>query len=321
MASPECHAWNEPNLGLFLYPATDGGIDVSPYLYRGLLNSFAAAVHSVHADNLVVGGSLAPFSSDKDYSVPPLRFMRELLCLSDTLTSACDTPVAFDVWSHHPYTSGGPNHHAAASDDASLGDLPKVKALLDAAQRLGHIQTSTGRVDFWVTEFSWDSNPPDPEGVPDAVLTRWVAEAFYRMWSSGVSLLTWFTIKDNPISESYYQSGLYTESWGRKPMLAAFKFPFVALKITTGVRIWGRTPTAKAGPVVIERKVKGRWVKVVTLNASGVGIFTQLLKIKVPKVTVTDVFRARFGTSIAVPFSVGPTKDVAVKPFGIFGPL
>ena len=53
-----------------------------------------------------------------------------------------------------------------ASNDA-LGEL---RSVLDEARRRGRIVTSGSRVGLWVEEFSWDSNPPDPAGVPSSVL-------------------------------------------------------------------------------------------------------------------------------------------------------
>lgn len=106
--------------------------------------------------------------------------MRELLCLSPSLRPTCSAETRFDVWSHHRYTSGGPTHQAVLRDDVSLGDLPEMRRVLDAAMRAGHVR-SAGKPRFRVTEFSWDSSPPDPNGVPTALHTRWVAEALYRM--------------------------------------------------------------------------------------------------------------------------------------------
>ena len=45
--------------------------------------------------------------------------------------------------------------------------------------------------------------------MPAALEGRWVAEALYRMWSAGVSLVVWFTLRDQPVRTSPYQSGLY----------------------------------------------------------------------------------------------------------------
>jgi hypothetical protein len=317
--------WNEPNLGLFLMPQRAGETDLSPDLYRPIVNAFAQVVHSVRPDNLVVAGGLAPFSSDVDVAIPPLRFMRELLCMSagPRPRPTCNASVTFDVWTHHPYTSGGPNHKATNKDDVSLGNLPEMRALLDAAQRAGHVR-SRGQTRFWVTEFSWDSRPPDPKGVPDARLARWIPEAFYRMWSSGVSLITWFKIRDEPFPDSFYQSGLYRWSGGTsttyraKLSQRAFRFPFVALKNGTAVEIWGRTPTSRAGSVIVERRVGARWVRALTLRANAFGIFAAKPAMATAK--NTDVMRARFGREFAVPFRLGPTADIPVRPFGVFDP-
>jgi hypothetical protein len=154
-----------------------------------MLNAFADAVKAVRPDNLVIAGGLTPFAAEgADYSaVAPLRFMRELFCLSDgpSPQSTCATRVRFDIWGHHPYTEGGPTHTAAGADDVSLGDLPEMNQLLRAAQSLGKI-VSDGPVEFWVTEFSWDSDPPDTSGtaVPLDLEARWVAEAIYRFGAS-----------------------------------------------------------------------------------------------------------------------------------------
>ena len=77
------------------------------------------------------------------------------------------------------------------------------------------------------------------------------------MWRSGVSLVTWFTLVDSPFPDSPYQSGLYFVNGKPKPALEAFRFPFVALKAGTSMRLWGRTPGSKPGRVVVERQGSG----------------------------------------------------------------
>ena len=103
--------------------------------------------------------------------------------------------LRFDIWSHHPYTSGGPTHRASNPDNVSIRELPRMRKVLRAGVRFKHI-IHTGSVRFWVTEFSWDTNPPDPKGVPVDLHARWVSEALYRMWRAGVSLVTWFQLRD-----------------------------------------------------------------------------------------------------------------------------
>ena len=53
-----------------------------------------------------------------------------------------------------------------------------TRRVLNAAIKAHHI-ASRHAVQFWVTEFSWDSNPPDPCSPPFSLLSRWVPEALY----------------------------------------------------------------------------------------------------------------------------------------------
>ncbi len=196
--------WNEPNLSLNLNP-------VAPNAYRGLVNAVADAVHAVDPANLVVAGGLDPFGHKKKtgqkwYSTAPLAYMRSLLCLSKGAHphATCNKPVHFDVWSHHPYTFGGPFGHAKNPDDVELGDLPKMRTLLTAGKRLHHI-VSARSPQFWVTEFGWDTNPPRRHAASLNLASRWTAESLHQMWLSGVSLVTWFLLEDyqepEPVSE------------------------------------------------------------------------------------------------------------------------
>jgi len=290
-------------------------------VYRSLLNAFADAVHSVHADNLVIAGGLSTPGRNfrQSPAISPLVFMRAVLCLdaNNNRLAGCNEQAHFDVWSMHPYTSGSPEHHAANATDVSIPELPLVKATLDAANRLGQI-VSTNPVQFWVTEVSWDSNPPDPGGVPMKLLQRWVSEGLYRMWTYGVSLVTWFEIRDQAgYDPDTFQSGLYfmcarSISCDKpKPTLEAFRFPFVAYKNGGKVLIWGRTPFGKRGRVTVEQKVGGRFKKLARLKTNGHGLFTKTL----PRKGGGDL-RASLGHEHSIPFSLTVPPDRPGNPFG-----
>jgi hypothetical protein len=308
-------AWNEPNISISLVPQFADGKPVSPTEYRNLLNSFARAVHSVHRDNVVVAAGLAPFrdlgSTQQDRDWGPLSFLRALLCVSASGRPTCKTRVDADVWAMHPYTSGGPTHHAVLPNDVSLGDLPKFSAVLAAAGRAGHL--SKRNPPLWVTEFSWDSNPPDPKGVPTTLLTRWVAQAMYQMWADGVSLVTWLQVQDQPLSQSFFQSGLWYMNGKAKPTLQAFRFPFVALPEGDRVLVWGRTPGGVSESVVIEQSRGYGWRPVATLSPDSSGVFHDMLSI-----TQTGRMRARLvGTDrTSPPFGLAPVPDQFFNPFG-----
>ncbi|MFN2469091.1 MAG: hypothetical protein ABR521_13295 [Gaiellaceae bacterium] len=306
-------AWNEPNhTGRARLKAG------APDWYRQIVNRFAASVHSVHADNLVVAGGSSPFTTQT--SMAPLQFMRKLLCMAGGSRPhpVCGRKTSFDVWSHHPYTSGGPEHSANGGDDVSLGDLPQMKRLLDASVRAGQIRSSRP-MRFWVTEFAWDSRPPDPRAVPMALHRRWVAEALYRMWRSGVSLVAWWRIRDDPLRLSYYQSGLFFRASTigldkPKPSFYAFRFPFVAFAEEEGVVVWGRTPFGERRRVVVEQTFPGGWRSLGALTANENGIFSGVY----PRAPGKGLLRARLilPKAVSVPFSLTRPPDRFYYPFG-----
>ncbi len=311
--------WNEPNLSLDLGP-------VSASAYRGMVNAFANAVHGVDGSNVVVAGALDPFGHPKSkkqrwYSVSPLTFMRSLLCLSKGSHphSTCHNAVHFDVWSHHPYTFGGPFGHAKHPDDVELGDLPEMRALLKAGKRLHHI-VSSRPVKFWVTEFGWDSRPPRPHAAPMGLAARWTAESLHQMWLAGVSLVTWFDLQDRP-SPSPYQSGLYFHSSSLtsarpKPMRTAFRFPFVAYRHGSTVSVWGRDATSDKERVTVQLRhgKSGRWKTVAYVVANGSGIYRATLKVRAAK---RDWLRAIApGSGKSLPFSLTVPRAGRFGPWG-----
>jgi hypothetical protein len=313
--------WNEANLSLYLNP-------VSGSVYRGMVNAVADAVHGVDPANLLVAGDLDPFGhptskKQKWYSVAPLAFMRSLLCLSKGVHphATCKAPVRFDVWSHHPYTFGGPFGHARKADDVELGDLPRMRALLKAGVRLHHI-VSAHPVQFWVTEFGWDTNPPRPHAASLSLAARWTAESLHQMWLSGVTLVTWFLLEDYP-SPSPYQSGLFfhassLSSAKPKPGLTAFRFPFVAYLGSRGsVSVWGRDATSDRETVTIQLRhgTSGSWRTVALVGANANGIFEMTLK-KL-KTTKKDWLRAKaLGSGTSLAFSLRRPKDPNIGPWG-----
>jgi hypothetical protein len=307
-------AWNEPNLSIYLKPQWKGTTPFSPGWYRTMVNQFAEAVKSVRMDNLVIAGGTAPFGGN---DVSPLRFMRDLLCLSSDLEPTCTEKVHFDIWAHHPYTSGGPTHHAAAPDDVSLGDLPEMRRVLLAGAKTGSI-VSTQPVQFWVTEFSWDTDPPDPKAVPIDLQARWVAEALYRMWKADVSLVAWFMLRDEPINQSFFQSGLFfgdttLEAARPKPAFTAFRFPTVGIPLLRGFLVWGRSPEGSAARVIIQQSFKGGWNRLAVVRPDQFGVFQKTFLRR-----ATGSVRAQLAglPDRTIAFGLRPVPDRIYNPFG-----
>jgi hypothetical protein len=310
-------AWNEPNVSTYLMPQKQGSRNVSPEHFRLLVNAFTDAVHRVHRTNVAIAGGLSPFTvrSERLETVGPLRFLRELLCVSEGKSprATCRTRVRFDVLSVHPYTSGNPTHEAFHADDVSLGDLGELRPLLRAAVASGNLQRRTVPP-IWVTEFSWDSKPPDPEGVPMRLHKRWTSEGLYRMWQHGITRVTWFLLRDQPLAAGPFQSGLYYAGASPardrpKPSLQAFRFPFVAFHTSRGMDVWGRTPTSAAASVRIELSTGGRWREIGRLRAGANGVFRARLRSTARK----GLVRAVAGGQSAVPFSLTVPPDYLTR--------
>jgi hypothetical protein len=310
--------WNEPNLSLDLSPAKAS-------VYRAMVNAVASSVHAVDSKNLVVAGGLDPFGHRKSrnqkwYSVAPLVFMRSLLCLSKGPHphSTCRDPVHFDVWSHHPYTFGGPFGKSVNPDDVELGNLSQMRTLLRAGLRNGQV-VSTQPVQFWVTEFGWDTKPPRRGAAPIALASRWTEESLWQAWRSGVSLFTWFGLEDSPGS-SPFKSGLYFHAPSLadarpKPVLTAFRFPFVAYLGSSAVKVWGRDATSDPETVVIQLRhgKSGSWRTVGDIVANSNGIFQATMKLRATK---KDWLRAVApGSGYSLAFSLTRPHDPHVGPF------
>jgi hypothetical protein len=292
-----------------------------------MLNVFSLAVHQASSDNFVIGGALFPngLRRKNETAIAPLEFTRDVFCLSGGPhpRRVCQTKVNIDAWSVHPYTTGGPSTPPANPDNVWIYNLGALNSLVRAAQRLGTL-VSSHPAQTWVTEFSWDSNPPDPQGVPVGLEQRWVAESLYRSWTANVSVFAWFSLRDEPLGQSPFQAGMYFAcSLGvycdtPKPAGAAFHFPFVAF--ATGRRkvlVWGRTPTRKTGKVQIQWLQGRRWRRLTTLRTDGNGIFIARRRLPRGANAKSALIRATRDAGETSPsFSLHKPPDIAVTPFG-----
>lgn len=287
--------WNEPNLSTYITPqwVRRGGRfqATSPVIYRRLLNAFAGGVKAVDRRNLVVAGATAPFgdAAPGGDRIPPAQFVRKLL----------SRRTVFDVLSHHPYSVRGPRSPAFNRDDVSIADIAKLRRPLRRAQRSGRI-SPRGRKRLWVTEVSWDSSPPDPRGVPAARHARWLQEAFYVLWRSGVDTITWFQVRDQAPEPSFaatYQSGVYLRDGTPKLAQRSFAFPLVIDRTRRKpLRAWTRAPAA--GTLVFERRTRSGWRAVESVRVRR----HQVILRRVPSAPRGTRFRARVGAATSLPW-------------------
>jgi hypothetical protein len=132
--------------------------------------------------------------------------VRDLLCLRGARLRrvACPNPARFDVPSHHAYGVGSPYQRAYSPLDVTVGGAAQADAR--AARGGARRALPRRRKRLWATEIAWDSSPPDPDGVPAAEHARWLADALYLLWRTGVDTVTWFQIRDAPANGDFSSS-------------------------------------------------------------------------------------------------------------------
>lgn len=321
---PRVRYWegvNEPNISYYFEPLWENGKTVAPALYRGLLEAFYGAIKAVNPENLVLSPALAPVTV-KGLTIGPMAFTRMLLCMKGRehpkpLPGNCGGGVPFDIFDIHPYTSGSPTHEGGPND-VQLGDLGKLQELLTAAEKAGRIRSAFKKVPIWITEFSYDSNPPDGRGVPMKTEKQFIPEALYQAWLHKVPVFMWYSLEDNPSLRM--QAGLYfwatsSAQLRPKPEMYAFRFPFVAIREGGGLKFWGKTPSGTGGKITLQAQEKGKWRQIAVTRANKTGIFHGRLRTSYGADEVGAV-RALFGKEKSLGFPMKRVPDHPLSPFG-----
>lgn len=279
-------AWAEANLSVHLSPqwtvAHNAYVNSGAQIYRGLLNSFYAGIKRGDAAATVITAGLAPYGDPPGgQRTQPVTFLTNVLCLSKTLArQACSESAAhFDVIASDPYEVGSPTTSAVVKDDASAPDLDKLTRLVHKALSAGTLLPRAPKP-LWVTEFSYDSNPPNPQAVSTATQARWLEESFYVFWREGVSTAIWYLISDQTGAIStHYFSGVYFHDGKPKPSLVAYRFPFVVMKNGTSAKpattasVWGIAPVT--GTVNVQRKVGHGWKTIFSTHVRSGNVFVR----------------------------------------------
>lgn len=282
-------AWTEPNLEAHLSPQWVGGKPKSPTLYARMLNAFYTGVKSVQNATVITAGTSPYGDGPGSDRVRPLAFWRSVLCVRKSHgrlhRAGCAAKARFDVLAHHAInTSGPPRQSALNPDDVSTPDLGSLARVLRFAERkrttAGH-----GRHPLWVTEFWWESNPPDPrQGVSLRLQARYIQESLFLFWRAGAEAAFNFRASDSVQNEgtALFEAGtgLFLLSGEAKPAAHAFRFPFVVDEGSGRVLVWGRAPNG--GEVVVERKSRRGWEPQQRLTARPDGVFVGNLSLEGP---------------------------------------
>jgi hypothetical protein len=149
--------WNEPNWYTWLSPHKK-----SPLLYRKLVTTGYKAIKKQNKKAEVVIGELAPHFQ-KDISIPPLQFIREMVCVNKKLKRTKNAnrkcgkkPLKFDAFSTHPYDfEHKPTFERDNKDEVTVSNLPALTKLLDKLRKKGLIKTKKKRFPIYLTEHGY----------------------------------------------------------------------------------------------------------------------------------------------------------------------
>jgi hypothetical protein len=268
-------AWAEANTNFHLSPqwtkVHGKTVNTGAIVYRGLLNAFYAGIKAGDPGDVVISTGMegygdAPFTGLQ--RTHPVTFLQNLLCLNANLKrlKCAGGPAHFDVLAADPYEAFAPTTHAVSTFDASAPDLARLTRVVKAGVKAGTLLPHKTKP-LWVTEFGYDSNPPNPSGVSTATQAKWLEEAFYIFWHEGVSTALWYLVRDQtPPYDINYFSGVYFRNGKRKPSFTAYSFPFVIMKTTgTQAQAWGIAPVG--GSVKVQFKSAHGWKTVKVLHA------------------------------------------------------
>ena len=124
----------------------------------------------------------------------------------------------FDVYAHHPY------YGSRAETPASRPRTTRSITLGNIDLLLGEISRLYGPKHLWITEYGYQTNPPDRTfGVSYAKQARYMRQAFaIARRNPRIDMMLWFLLKDDT-NPNGWQSGLMTPTWQKKPAFNAFR--------------------------------------------------------------------------------------------------
>jgi hypothetical protein len=230
--------------------------------------------------------------------VPPLTFLREVACLDSHYRAyrgksakarGCPSKLGRIPTSgiaYHPYTpsQGGPRAHIR-SDEASIATLSRISRVADRMARHGRLSK---RARTWVTEYGFQTDPPDPFQNAIKKVPGYMDESEWRAFrNSRVASYSQYTLRDDRLNSGSifrryagFQMGLRFSSGKAKPgVYGAFRLPaFVRLLSGSRVEVFGGLRTSPGATATISSRRSGGKYAVLAqakLNSAGYFRFTR----------------------------------------------
>ena len=325
--------WNEPNQAGWLTPQwtegpSGGFVESSPRIYRGLVDAaFTGLQASGHGSDTILVGETAPKGLNRrgpTTAMKSLRFVRQLYCVNDALKpysgeaakvrgcpeTAGDVaafpaahPGLFSAsgYAHHPYELvSAPNVRPRDREFITIANLSRLSSTLKRI--FTTYGRATGGVPLYLTEFGYNTSPPNPAGVSLRNQAAYLDQAeFISSGNPLVRTLTQFLLVDdaprpgrNGVKAGYgatSQTGLKFLNGKKKPSFAAYELalhvPRTTIRRGSRLRVWGLVrPARQLGRrqrVAIQLRAPGRkrrTVRTVTTR-SGRGILD--VRVSIPR--------------------------------------
>jgi hypothetical protein len=153
----------------------------------------------------------------------------------------------------HPWNagaSGSPRTATRTKTSLTQAYMPRLHRLMDGAVRRGRIGPGKG---IWVTEFGYQSNPPDPDvGVPLDTHARYINESDRLFFGDRrVRSVAQYELADVPQTNLFNTGLRFARSHGgrQKPAYAAYRMPIVVTRRSANsVEVYGQVRPARLLP-------------------------------------------------------------------------
>jgi hypothetical protein len=285
--------YNEPNLKEWITPeATNtrsGRVETAAVYYRKLWIEGYKAIRAYDPARRgrVLFGEVAAISA-------PLPFLYASLCLDPAgkpfrgklraLHNCGAAPAKLNVggWAIHPYNQGGlgpPRRRTDSKTALPQQYMPRLHRLMSRSAARRRVPGGRG---IYVTEFGYQTRPPDPVSwTSPSEQAQYINESDRLFFGdSRIKTVAQYQLVDVPIANQY-NSGLRFAGGRKKPSYDAYRLPIMVTRRSSRlVEVWGQVRPARFARTLggfvnpeVQFTLGGAWKTVVRPSPSSVGIF------------------------------------------------
>jgi hypothetical protein len=285
--------WNEPNLGRPWFTprfrrTRHGRVDVAGATYRKLFQAGQRAIarYNPARRNRVLFGETAAIAS-------PLPMLRAALCLNPSgrpfrgrlkALQGCSGRVEklnIGGFAVHPWNFAGlgnPQSRTRSKTALTQAYMPRLHRLMDGAAR-------RGRKGIWLTEFGYQTNPPDSRSTISLdAHARYINQSDRLFFADRrIRSVAQYELADVPEVDLVNTGLRFARSSGgqQKPAYAAYRMPIVVTRRSaSSVEVYGQVRPARllsggpfVRPLVQAARPGGGFVTVATPLTNRRGIF------------------------------------------------